>query len=154
MTSESVPVDVRLSAVDGLLGRPFPERDGWPGADGWWGGPGYLLAVLWESRDFWEDRSEEVTEAVEREVERELRVLVERLTSRWGAPEAVELDAYAEYDGPGDGPLPFLSGVAGSMEVWQPPGSGRWLALAVGQADPEFPVQLLAAVGVVAAPRR
>ncbi|MFI8103040.1 hypothetical protein [Streptomyces sp. NPDC086023] len=44
-------------------------------------------------------------------------------------------------------PLALLSGLAGGMEVWRPPGTERWLALAVGQADPEFPVQLLAAVG-------
>jgi hypothetical protein len=30
--------------------------------------------------------------------------------------------------------------------VWPLP-SGRWLALAIGQADPEWPFELLAAVG-------
>ncbi|GAA4128539.1 hypothetical protein GCM10022416_04320 [Actinomadura keratinilytica] len=43
-------------------------------------------------------------------------------------------------------------GLSGKMLVWQRPDAGRWLALAVGQADPEFPIQLLAAVGEVPIP--
>ncbi|MGE7439919.1 hypothetical protein [Kitasatospora sp. NPDC001175] len=44
-------------------------------------------------------------------------------------------------------PLAFPSNVAGSMQVWQLPSADRWLALTIGQADPEFPFQLLAAAG-------
>ncbi|MEU6237655.1 hypothetical protein [Kitasatospora sp. NPDC047058] len=44
-------------------------------------------------------------------------------------------------------PLSFLSMVAGTMQVWKLPPTDRWLALAIGQADPEFPLQLIAAVG-------
>jgi hypothetical protein len=38
-------------------------------------------------------------------------------------------------------------GLVGSMQVWRPPASGRWIALAIGQADAEWPLQLLAAFG-------
>ncbi|WP_405443081.1 hypothetical protein OG373_36885 [Streptomyces avidinii] len=33
-------------------------------------------------------------------------------------------------------PMGFLCGLAGSMQVWRTPASDRWIALAIGQADP------------------
>ncbi|MDX3537072.1 hypothetical protein PV721_22385 [Streptomyces sp. MB09-01] len=151
--------DAHLSAVDDLIARPFPEQKARPGEAGRWGGPGYHLGVLRESRDFWNDRSEEVVEAVERELEADLAALAKRLTSRWGCPETVDLWPYLGFDGPdrqqpAPEPLVFLCNVAGSMQVWRLPDSDRWLALAIGQADPDFPLQLLAAVGVAAALER
>ncbi|MFD3698845.1 hypothetical protein ACFWUZ_22315 [Streptomyces sp. NPDC058646] len=115
--------------------------------------------MLRESQDFWEDRSEEVVEAAERELEADLAALAEILTSRWGHPETVELWPYLGSEGPdpqhsAPEPLLFLCNVAGNMQVWRPPDSDRWLALAIGQADPEFPLQLLAAVGVASALER
>nr|WP_095878207.1 hypothetical protein [Streptomyces sp. TLI_235] len=44
-------------------------------------------------------------------------------------------------------PLDSLSMLACSMQVWPLPESGRWLALTVGQADTEFPLELIAVVG-------
>lgn len=41
----------------------------------------------------------------------------------------------------------FLCGVAGEVRVWRLRGAGRWVGLAIGQADPEWPLQLLVAVG-------
>jgi hypothetical protein len=143
--------DDQLSTIDALSTLAFPDREVRPGSDGRWGGPGYHLAVLRESRDFWEDRSEEVIEAAERDLEASLGVLAAALTRRWGDPETVDLWPYLGYDNPDPGfvapePLNFLSMVASSMQAWRLP-SGRWVALAIGQADPEFPFQLLAAVG-------
>ncbi|MGW9027063.1 hypothetical protein ACWGQ5_23390 [Streptomyces sp. NPDC055722] len=74
------------------------------------------------------------------------------LTGRWGSPELVALSPYLELDTPDPGfttpkPLDFLSGVAVNMHMRRLPDSGRRLALAIGQADPEWPFQLLAAVG-------
>ncbi len=162
MVNDSLPAgtaDAHLSAVDDLVARPFPEQKRQPGKGGKWGGPGYYLGVLRESQDFWDDRSEEVVEAAERELEADLAALAGSLTSRWGRPETVELWPYLGLDDPdpqhsAPEPLAFLSTVAGSMRVWRLPDSDRWLALAIGQADPEYPLQLLAAVGVASALER
>ncbi|MFE1289842.1 hypothetical protein [Streptomyces sp. NPDC058751] len=158
----AVLVDQQLSIVDSMTSLPFPEREGRPGADGRWGGPGFHLAVLRESRDFWEDRSTEVVEAAERELEADLEALAAVLTNRWGAPETVDLWPYLGLDD-GGGPAPdatireppgFLCLVAGSMRLWRPPDSERWVGLTIGQADPEWQFQLLAAVGEVSSPAR
>ncbi|MFD9499722.1 hypothetical protein [Streptomyces sp. NPDC060035] len=84
------------------------------------------------------------------------------LTDRWGEPETVDLWPYLDMGGPAPEPMGQLCNLAGSMQVWRlPPGgrkserngerqggrSERWLGLTVGQADPEFPIWLLAAVG-------
>ncbi|MEV6582730.1 hypothetical protein AB0M92_31730 [Streptomyces sp. NPDC051582] len=145
-----------LSAVDDLVARPFPAQELRPGTDGGWGGPGYHLALLRESQDFWDDRGEELIEAAERELEADLAALAGTLTSRWGHPETVDLEPYLGFDDPAPAhaapePLPFLCSVAGRMRVWRLPGSDRWLALTIGQADPEFPLQLIAAVGLATA---
>jgi hypothetical protein len=44
-------------------------------------------------------------------------------------------------------PLNFLCNLAGSMQVWQMPSTGRWLGLTIGQVDRELPLELLVAVG-------
>ncbi|MFI1367138.1 hypothetical protein [Streptomyces griseochromogenes] len=108
--------------------------------------------MLRESQDFWDDRSVDVVEAAHREVEADLAVLAATLTSRWGNAETVDLWPYLGFDTTGTDftaspPLDFLSGVADSMRMWRLPNSERWLALAIGQADPEWPIQLLVAVG-------
>jgi hypothetical protein len=36
------------------------------------------------------------------------------------------------------------------MQMWQVPSTGRWLGLTIGQADREFPFELLAAIGETA----
>ncbi|WP_328761693.1 MULTISPECIES: hypothetical protein [unclassified Streptomyces] len=148
--------DAHLSAVDDLIARPFPEQKVPQGKEGRSGGPGYHLAVLRESQDFWDNRSEQVVEAAERELEAALAALAKSLTSRWGSPETVDLWPYLGFDDPdpkysAPEPLVFLCNVAGSMQVWRLPDSDRLLALAIGQADPEYPLQLIAAVGVASA---
>lgn len=147
----------RLSVIDRLVALPFSRTEQKPGADGRWGGPGYHLAVLQESQDFWQDRGEEIVEAAEQEIEAELTRLSGVLTGRWGEPEAVELWPYLGLDSPDPDfvapePLGFLSGVAGDMRVWRLRSSDRWVALAVGQADREWPFHLLAAVGEASTP--
>lgn len=146
------PADEQLSVIDSLSSLPFSEEEGRVGADSHWGGPGFHLAVLRESRDFWEDRSTEIVEAAERELEANLAALAFILTERWGASEAVDLWPYLGLDEPDPDvttrePLSFLCGVAGSMQMWRLPNSERWVGLAIGQADAEWQFQLLAAVG-------
>ncbi|MFF2040937.1 hypothetical protein ACFVVX_10950 [Kitasatospora sp. NPDC058170] len=143
----------QLSVIDELSVLPFPEQEGRPGTDGGWSGPGYHVAVLRESQDFWNDRGEEIVEAAEQELEADLDALAAVLTARWGAPTTVDLGPYLGFDDPdpeftAPEPLGFLCNVAaGSMQLWQPPSGGRWLALAIGQADRELPFELLAAIG-------
>ncbi|MFF0392832.1 hypothetical protein ACFYS8_29630 [Kitasatospora sp. NPDC004615] len=144
--------EAQLSLIDELSARPFPEHEERPGTAGGWGGPGYRVAVLRESRDFWEDRSAETVDAAEEELAADLDALATVLTARWGSPRTVELWPYLGFDHPdpefvAPEPLGFLSNVAASMRLWQPPSSGRWLALAIGQADRELPFELIAAFG-------
>ncbi|MFC8723503.1 hypothetical protein, partial [Kitasatospora sp. NPDC057198] len=124
-------------------------------APGGWGGPGYHLLVLQETRDFWDGRGSEVVEPAEREIEDALRALAALLTARWGAPETLDLWPPDRVGLAGTAaarpePLGFLSMLSGSVLLWRLPGSARWVGLSVGQADPEFPVLLLLAVGEVA----
>ncbi|MFD8749754.1 hypothetical protein ACFV0O_02015 [Kitasatospora sp. NPDC059577] len=144
--------DDQLSIIDELSTLPFPKREGRSEKDRSWGGPGYQVAVLRESQDFWDDRSEEIVEAAEQDLEADLAALTAVLADRWGDPATVDLWPYLGFDNPdpefvAPEPLGFLCNVAGSMRVWRLRPSGRWLALAIGQADREFPFELIAAVG-------
>ncbi|MFI2783724.1 hypothetical protein [Streptomyces sp. ALB3] len=117
------------------------------------GGPGRHPLVLMASRDFWDDRSRELVEPAQLEIEAESSALAGALSERWGEPESVGLRPYLERDEGVDAapePVRRLSNLAGSMQVWRAPGASRRLGLAVGQADPQFPVRLLAAVGETA----
>ncbi|QNE76438.1 hypothetical protein F0344_19015 [Streptomyces finlayi] len=146
----------RLALIDHALALPFPAGDGNTGVRD--SGPGHHFLILQATQDFWDDRSAEVVEPAEQEIEDEFSRLATELTERWAEPETVELWPYleggedgCEQGGEGGGaapePLSRLCNLAGSMQVWRVPGSGRWVGLAVGQADPEFPIWLLAAVG-------
>ncbi|MFJ7156992.1 hypothetical protein ACIQUQ_18840 [Streptomyces sp. NPDC101118] len=142
----------QLSRLDELAALPFPAEERRSAASHGWSGPGYHFEVLRESRDFWESRAEELVEAAESEIEAARAALAAVLTARWGPARTVELWPYLGSGHPDPGyqapePLSLLAGLAAGMEVWRPPGTERWVALAVGQADPEFPVHLLAAIG-------
>ncbi|WP_426570288.1 hypothetical protein [Streptomyces canus] len=95
----------------------------------------------------------ETVTAAEEELEADLTALVTVLAERWGSPTVVDLWPYLGLDNP-DGPdieapepLGSLCNLAGSMQMWQLPSTGRWLGLTIGQVDREFPFELLAAVG-------
>ncbi|YCK37992.1 hypothetical protein ACNF49_29255 [Actinomadura sp. ATCC 39365] len=143
----------RLAALDALLARPFPQTEERESAspDVWEGyrssGPDHHVCYLVASRDFWDDRGEEVVEAAQAEIDAALQELVTALTRRWGAPRVVDLWRRAETEDPAPAPLDELGQLTDTMLVWRRPDADRWVALAVGQADPEFPVLLLAAVG-------
>ncbi|MFE9722336.1 hypothetical protein ACFYQ5_01670 [Streptomyces sp. NPDC005794] len=147
-------VEARLALIDSALSLPFPAGEEREDSGGRSSGPGHHLLILRASRDFWDDRSPELGEAAEQEIEAEFSLLATALSERWGEPETVDLWPYLERDEEGADvapePLGQLCGLAGSMQVWRVPGGTRWLGLAVGQADPEFPIWLLAAVGEAA----
>ncbi|GAA3069362.1 hypothetical protein [Streptosporangium carneum] len=136
----------RHAIVKDLLSLPFPQEarqlEGFSSS-----GPGHHVRVLQASQDFWDDRSEETVDAAEQEIDVTYRELVATLTAHWGDPEAVDLEPYLSGELPAAEPMGLLCLLSGEMLVWRRPETGRWVALAVGQADREFPVELLAAVG-------
>ncbi|MFF4248151.1 hypothetical protein ACFYY2_27310 [Streptomyces sp. NPDC001822] len=153
-----------LALIDDLLVLPYPEGEESEDSGVRSSGPGHHLLILRASRDFWDDGSPELVEPAEQEIEADFSVLATALSDRWGEPETVDLWPFLDEDprgedprgedGHGTGPAPEpmgqLCNLAGSMQVWRVPGGTRWLGLAVGQADPEFPIWLLAAVGEAA----
>jgi hypothetical protein len=148
-----------LAAVDRLTALPFPVSDQPALWRGTWGGPTYLMTVLRESHDFWEDRSEEVVEAAQRELDAACDALAAELTARWGPPRSVDLwpdpglgEGRPDADDPFPEPFESLRLVASHVAVWRIPDSDRSLVLTIGQADAEFPLQLLGAVGTEAGP--
>ena len=160
MTSDSgtppASTEARLALIDAVLALPFPagQEDEDNGVRS--SGPGYHLLILRASEDFWDDRSAEVVEPAEQEIEKEFTLVASTLSDRWGEPETVDLWPYLEVSAQDGGflapePMSRLCGLAGSMQVWRVPRGERWVGLAVGQADPEFPIWLLAAVGETAA---
>ncbi|MCQ4210883.1 hypothetical protein [Streptomyces longispororuber] len=149
----AVSTEEQLSVIDALIAQPFPDRPGrsetWRG----WGGPGYHVAVLRQSRDFWNPPGPEVFTAAEEEMEADLGALVAVLAGRWGGPTEVDLWPLLGLDDPDcqdteepPEPLASLCMVAGSLQLWQVPSAGRWLGLTIGQVDREFPYELLATV--------
>ncbi|MEV6979407.1 hypothetical protein [Kitasatospora sp. NPDC093806] len=137
-----------LSTIDSLAAQPFPEA-AFADATGC-GGPEHRVRVLHVSRDFWEDDDGQAWAEAETDLRARLDDLAARLTTRWGSAYVVDLGPYlsAGCDGePVPEPLDFLSQQAVSMQAWPLPTGDRWLALAVGQADKELPLVLLAAVG-------
>ncbi|MER5556629.1 hypothetical protein ABT001_34100 [Streptomyces sp. NPDC002793] len=154
--SEGTPpttTEERLALIDRALALPFPEGEESEDSGVHSSGPGHHLLILLATRDFWDDRSPEVVEPAEQEIETEFSGLATALGERWGEPDTVDLWPYLERDEGADiapQPVGQLCNLAGSMQVWRVPGGGRWLGLAVGQADPEFPIWLLAAVGETA----
>ncbi|MFD9287159.1 hypothetical protein ACFWBV_02350 [Streptomyces sp. NPDC060030] len=145
----------RLARIDDVLALPFPAGEESEDSGARSSGPGHHLLILRASQDFWDDRSPEVVEPAEQEIEVEFSALATALSERWGEPETVDLWPFLDRDDDGAGvapePIGQLCNLAGSMQVWRVPGGTRWLGLAVGQADPEFPIWLLAAVGEAAA---
>ncbi|MEV7388325.1 MULTISPECIES: hypothetical protein [unclassified Streptomyces] len=143
----------QLSIIDDLTALPFPEHEGHSNTQHGWGGPGYHVAVLRQSRDFWDVPDPETVTAAEEELETDLSALVTVLAGRWGSPTEVDLWPYLGLDHPdypnieAPEPLCSLCNLAGSMRMWQVPSTDRWLGLTIGQVDREFPFELLAAVG-------
>jgi hypothetical protein len=134
-----------LTIIDALLALPFPVKDTREGSRR--GGPCFHLDVLQASQDFWDDRSEEIVEAAQAEIDAAFRRLAAALTARWGESQTVDLEPYLRGEDQAPEPMDQLCLVSGEMFVWRPLGGGRWVALAVGQADPEWPIELLVAVG-------
>lgn len=135
-----------LSTIDALLAQPFPEMN-FVDVTGC-GGPEHHMRVLRVSRDFWDDDDGQAW--AEADLRACLDALAAGLTMRWGDPLIVNLGPYLSAGCEGvvvPEPLDLLSQLAVSMQVWSLRDCDRWLALTIGQADKELPLELLAAVG-------
>ncbi|GAA2959460.1 hypothetical protein GCM10010518_52710 [Kitasatospora cinereorecta] len=148
----SASTEDRLARIEHLLTLPFPAGEESEDSGVRSSGPGHHLLILRASQDFWDDRSPERVEPAEQETEDEFGALATALTERWGEPGTVDLRPYLREGAPAPEPMGRLCNLAGGMQVWHPSpdasqAGGRWLGPTVGQADPEFPVRLLAAVG-------
>lgn len=135
-----------LATIDLLCARDFPSEHG--RTDVGTGGPGYLVAELRTSGDFWEDDGTE-REGTEEQYEADRDGLTERLTDRWGPPHHISLASALERSMDGeDIPEPWasLSAHVPDVHLWQSPDSARWIALGVSQWGEELPFQLLAVV--------
>ncbi|MBO1334325.1 hypothetical protein [Streptomyces sp. VRA16 Mangrove soil] len=137
-----------LSTIDSLAVQPFPDATYVDASEG--GGPEHHVRELQVSQDFWDDDDGQAWAEAEAELRARLDDLAARLTDRWGSAFVVDLGPClrASCEGePVPEPLDYLSQQVVSMQVWSLPDSGRWLALALGQADKELPLILFAAVG-------
>lgn len=138
-----------VATIDQLRARDFPAQrtaDGWVAS-----GPGFHVADLRVSEDFWDADLTRVEEVLE-EFEAELGALVQVLTLRWGAPEVLDLTASLERSAMGEPvppPLDTLCGYVPELRLWRL--DGRWVGLGVGQGDRELPFQLLVAIGELGA---
>ncbi|KAF4409683.1 MULTISPECIES: hypothetical protein [Streptomyces] len=137
----------QLETVDRLRDRPFPAERGWS-ADGVYGGPGFLVADLLVSEDFWEDDGTRLMEADDQfEAERAAMVLL--LSRRWGEPEVLDLTELFIRSVEGERlpePMATLCGYVSLLYAWRPPDGRRRIAVGVGQHDRELPIQLLVTV--------
>ncbi|MDN0200273.1 hypothetical protein [Streptomyces sp. S.PNR 29] len=135
-----------LATIDLLCTRGFPAEHG--RTDAGTGGPGYLVAELATSGDFWEDDGTE-REETEAQYECDRDGLSERLAERWGRPQVFSLaSVFVRAQSGEDIPEPWasLSSHVPDLHLWKTPESGRWVALGVSQWDKELPFQLLAVV--------
>ncbi|TJZ59266.1 hypothetical protein FCH28_04020 [Streptomyces piniterrae] len=138
-------IDEYLTAIDRLRLRDFPAQPGCAAMVE--SGPGFHIADLRVSGDFWDADLTEVAAALD-EFEAELTALVQALSLRWGPPGILDLGAHLERSAMGipvRPPLDSLCGYVPQMYGWRV--AGRWVGVGVGQGDRELPFQLLVAVG-------
>ncbi|MBL1094406.1 MULTISPECIES: hypothetical protein [Streptomyces] len=138
-------LDEQLTTIDRLRLREFPaQRVRSAPAES---GPGFHIADLRISQDFWDADLTELAEA-EEEFEAALTALVQALSLRWGEPQVLDLAGVLERTAQGlpvRPPLDTLCGFVPRMYGWRV--ADRWIGVGVGQGDRELPLQLLVAVG-------
>ncbi|KQX57409.1 MULTISPECIES: hypothetical protein [unclassified Streptomyces] len=129
-----------LTAIDSLRARGFD------------GGPGFHLAELATSEEFWEDDGTG-REIAEDQYQAERDGLAVLLTGRWGEPRELLLGPVLERSMEGESipePWSTLSCHTPDLVLWRV--DGAWIGLGVSQWDKELPFQLLAVVTTVDLP--
>ncbi|MFF3906032.1 hypothetical protein ACFYZJ_08470 [Streptomyces sp. NPDC001848] len=135
-----------LAVIDLLCAREFPAARG--RTEHGESGPGYHMAELATSGEFWEGDGTE-REETEAQYEADREGLGERLVERWGPPQEFSLYSVLERRVNGEDieePWAGLSGHVPDVHLWKSAETGRWVALCVSQWDKELPFQLLAVV--------
>ncbi|WP_225839202.1 hypothetical protein [Streptomyces sp. NK08204] len=135
-----------LNVIDLLCAQEFPRAHG--RTEHGESGPGYHIAALRTSGDFWEDDGTERAET-EAQFDADRDGLAQRLTERWGPPQRFSLYSVLRRAMQGEQveqPWAALSEHVPDVHLWQAPGPGRWVALGVSQWDKELEFQLLAVV--------
>lgn len=133
-----------LTVIDRLCSEDFPAEPG--RSDVGEAGPGYHVAELATSADFWEDDGTR-REETEEQYEADRDSLSERLTARWGAPDVFSLWSVLDRSMEGGNipePWAVLSSHVPDVHLWR--ADGRWVALGVSQWDKELPFQLVALI--------
>ncbi|AKN75435.1 hypothetical protein QR97_20025 [Streptomyces sp. PBH53] len=135
-----------LTLIDLLCAREFPAAHG--RTEHGESGPGYHIAALQTSEDFWEDDGTAREETAE-QYEADRDGLAERLGERWGQPHRFSLYSVLDRTMAGEDvaePWAGLSGHVPDVQLWRVPQAERWVALGVSQWDKELPFQLLGIV--------
>ncbi|WP_405852108.1 hypothetical protein OG361_05315 [Streptomyces sp. NBC_00090] len=133
-----------LATIDELRARP----SGGPG-----GAPGFHLAELATSEDFWDDDGSRRALA-EDQYEAERDGLAALLTARWGPPTELDLWPVLERSLAGESlpePWSTLCAHTPELRLWRD--DGRWIGLGISQWDKELPLRLLAVVTAVDPPQ-
>ncbi|GAA4929070.1 hypothetical protein ACFPM3_25070 [Streptomyces coeruleoprunus] len=132
-----------LATIDLLRSRPFPRERG--RSDVGDSGPGYYIAELATSEEFWEDSSR--MELVGEQYEAEREALATLMEARWGEPHVFSLWSVFQRSMDGEEipePWDVLSNSVPDLHLWRV--DGRWIALGVSKWDKELPFQLVAVV--------
>jgi hypothetical protein len=131
-----------IAVIDELCYRPFPAEHG--PSDVGFSGPGHHVAVLEAAAD-----TGPAARAVTiDQYEKDRDALYELLASRWGDTDPYNLQTVLLRTEREEIPRPWaeLSACAGVAHLWEVEGTGRWVAVAVGDRDASREVQLLALV--------
>ncbi|MFI8824933.1 hypothetical protein [Streptomyces sp. NPDC053431] len=139
-----------LAAIDDLVVRAFPERAESSGFRD--SGPGYHVAALATSEEFWEDDGTRRS-AVHEQYEADRDGLSTVLGVRWGPPQVFSLWSVLDRSMSGERISEPWGGVCchvPDLHLWR--AGQRWIGLGVSQWDKELPFQLLAVVTTVDPP--
>ncbi|MEU1572462.1 hypothetical protein ABZ519_15100 [Streptomyces collinus] len=131
-----------IAVIDELCYRPFPAEHG--PSDVGFSGPGHHVAVLEAAADTGPTARAVTIDQYEKDRD----ALYELLASRWGDTDPYNLQTVLLRTEREEIPRPWaeLSACAGVAHLWEVEGTGRWVAVAVGDRDLSREVRLLALV--------
>ena len=130
-----------IALIDELCYRPFPAEHG--PSDVGVSGPGHHIAVLEAATDDPAARAVTIDQS-----EKDRDAVYELLASRWGDTDPYNLRTVLLRTEREEIPRPWaeLSACAGVAHLWEVEGTGRWVAVAVGDRDMSREIRLLALV--------
>ncbi|MFE8992186.1 hypothetical protein ACFYMI_31030 [Streptomyces collinus] len=131
-----------IAVIDELCYRPFPAEHG--PSDVGFSGPGHHVAVLEAATD-----TDPPARAVTiDQYEKDRDAVYELLASRWGDTDPYNLETVLLRTEREEIARPWaeLSACAAVAHLWEVEGTGRWVAVAVGDRDVSREVRLLALV--------